>query len=238
MPEETTKSSRSVTFPLLIAVVAALVAGIMFTVSGAGKPAETPNQGAQRTSGESNPFADLARRTPNDPTARGDVDAPVVMIMYSDFQCQYCGKFARDTAPALIKKYVDEGVVRIEWRDFPYLGNESTYAAKAARAAGDQGKFWQYHDALYADPQPTNSGALTEEFLAGVAKKLGLNVSEFRKTMNSDAVSTAVQADFQEGQKIGVNGTPAFLINGDPLIGAQPIGEFEKAIESAADEAK
>ena len=68
--------------------------------------------------------------------ALGDVDAPVVMISYSEFQCPFCGKYARDTEPILVEKYVDSGVLRIEWRDFPYLGPESTTAAQAGRGSG------------------------------------------------------------------------------------------------------
>ena len=176
----------------------------------------------------------LARRTPNDPLALGKVDAPVVMVAYSEFQCPFCGKFARDTEPTLIKKFVDQGTLRIEWRDFPYLGPESTIAAHAGRAAAAQGKFWAFHDVLYAPQAPVNSGKITEAHLTGIAKDLGLDVVRFRQDLNSPETAAAVQQDFKEGQSIGVTGTPAFLINGEPIIGAQPTDTFVAAVERAA----
>lgn len=234
MAEQSTKKTRNFTIPLLIAVVAALIAIIMMVNSGVGKPPKAPNPQAQQSQSEGDgSLAKLARREPNDPLALGKTDAPVVMIMYSEFQCPYCGKFARETAPTLMDKYVDNGTLRIEWRDFPYLGKESTNAAKAARAAAQQDKFWEFHDELYANAQPVNGGKVTEEFLADIAQRLKLDVKKFRQDMNSDKIATAVQKDFDEGQQIGVNGTPAFLINGNPLIGAQPVKEFEAAIEAA-----
>lgn len=179
----------------------------------------------------------LVRREPDDPMAMGQADAPVVMVNYSEFQCPFCGKFARDTAPTLIEEYVEDGTLRIEWRDFPYLGPESITAAHAGRAAAAQGKFWEFHDAMYADQLPPNSGQLDEDHLAGIAEDLGLDVEEFLTDMNSSATQSAVQDDFAEGQAIGVTGTPAFIINGIPVIGAQPIQVFQDTIEKASEEA-
>ncbi|WP_374103454.1 DsbA family protein [Streptomyces sp. RK31] len=85
----------------------------------------------------------LARRDTADPLALGSPDAPVVLIDYSDFQCPFCGRFARETKPALVRDYVDKGILRIEWRDFPVFGAESDQAARAGWAAGQQDRFWQ-----------------------------------------------------------------------------------------------
>lgn len=180
------------------------------------------------------PVTGLARRTEGDPTAIGAVNAPVVMVAYSDFQCPFCGKFARDTEPALIREFVDTGVLRIEWRDFPYLGPESTTSALAGRAAAAQGKFWQFHDVLYAKERKVNSGELTDAAVTTVAADLGLDVARFRADMASQAVRDAVQADFQQGQRVGVSGTPAFIINGTPVLGAQPLPQFQQVIRAAA----
>ncbi len=179
----------------------------------------------------------LVRRQAGDPMALGDVDAPVVMVAYSEFQCPFCGKFARDTEPALIDEYVESGVLRIEWRDFPYLGPESGTAAEGGRAAAEQGKFWEFHDAMYADQLPPNSGDLDEDYLVDLADGIGLDADRFRADLTSQATKDAVARDFQEGQAIGVTGTPAFIINGVPIIGAQPIEVFETTIEQAAEDA-
>ncbi len=179
----------------------------------------------------------LVRREAGDPMAMGEVDAPVVMLAYSEFQCPFCGKFARDTEPTLIEQYVADGTLRIEWRDFPYLGPESTTAARGGRAAAAQDSFWAFHDEMYADQLPPNSGRLDEDYLAGIAAELGLDVEQFRADMASETTEQAIAEDFAEGQAIGVTGTPAFVINGVPVIGAQPTDVFEKAIEQAATEA-
>lgn len=178
-------------------------------------------------------FAGVETRVPGDPLALGSVKAPVIMVEWADFQCPFCGEFARSTEPILVRRYVDTGKLRIEWRDYPYLGPQSTTAALAARAAADQGKFWQYHDALYASQHPVNSGALTESHLVGLAARLGLNLARFRADMTSAATARSVRADFQQGLSLGVNGTPAFLIGGTQIFGAQPAATFEKAINAA-----
>src|SRR5699024_8207322 len=174
----------------------------------------------------------------DDPMARGDVDAPVVLIDYSDFQCPFCGKFARDIAPEIVDKYVDEGILRIEWRDFPYLGDDSWKGARAGRAAAAQDKFWPFHDALYADQPKTNSGQMTDDFLAGIAKEAGLDVDKFMSDMKSDKFNDEIEADFEEGQSFGVSAAPTFFINGTPIVGAQPMTAFTDVIEHEADQAQ
>lgn len=130
-----------------------------------------------------------------------------------------------------MKKYVESGILRIEWRDFPYQGQESVNAALAARAAQEQGKFWEYHDLLYENQAPANSGGFSDENLTGLAREAGLDVEKFRKSFQSGRYQEAVQTDFEEGQQRGISGTPAFLVNGRTLIGLQPLETFEQVIE-------
>ena len=245
-PARTRSRLAAVAAPVAVLVIA-VVATIWLALAQGASPAGPggPTTGPQSSSGTasqgtaaptqgSDPASALARRIPGDPTALGKVDAPVVMVAYSEFQCPFCGKFARTTEKELIKRYVDTGVLRIEWRDFPYLGPESLTAAKAARAAAAQGKFWAYHDALYAHQPGVNTGRITPAYLTGVAKTLGLNLGEFTKAMDSPATAQAVAKVFQEGQDIGVTGTPAFVINGEPIIGAQPLEVFTQVIDAKA----
>lgn len=223
-------------------VLAAIAAGLgLLTVamvalpnhatSTAPRPATTAT--VQQTETGTPPSALMARRQANDPMAIGRVDAPVVMIAYSEFQCPFCGKFARYTAPTLIRKYVDRGVLRVEWRDFPYLGPESLLAARGGRAAAAQDKFWAFHDALYAHQPAPNSGTITADYLTAKAKSVGLDTTRFCNDLASPEMAGAIQRDFQEGQHIGVTGTPAFIINGQPVIGAQPTAQFEAVIDKA-----
>lgn len=234
---ETTRR-RSLKAPIMIAVVAILATVAVVATQMSSNSDETKSAAKVTKTESAPPLPGLERRTEDDPLAVGDVDAPVVMVNYSEFQCPYCGKFARDTEPKLIKKYVDKGILRIEWRDFPYLGKESGTAAMAGRAAADQGKFWQFNEAMFADQQTPNSGKLTTEFFVKIAEKIGLDTDKFREDLNSDKNHEAIQKDFDEGQSIGVSGTPAFVINGRPIMGAQPLGAFEDAIEAAAAAAK
>ena len=234
---------KSPVIPLTIAAVAliALFATLIGTL-GSDDPGDPASATSARQDGDSGRAPDdtweqLVRREADDPLALGEVDAPVVMLSYSEFQCPFCGKFARDTEPALIEQYVEDGTLRIEWRDFPYLGPESTTAAQGGRAAAAQNSFWAFHDEMYADQLPPNSGNIDEDYLAGLAGKLGLDVEQFRTDMSSRATEQAIAEDFSEGQAIGVTGTPAFVINGVPVIGAQPTEVFEKTIEQAAAEA-
>jgi protein-disulfide isomerase len=202
--------------------------------SGAAATQPADRSGGQPTGTDRQDAAPMARRHPGDAMALGRPDAPVVMVSYSEFQCPFCGRFARDTEPTLVKEYVDKGILRIEWRDFPYLGEESLTAARAGRAAAAQGKFWQFHDAMYAAQLPPNSGRLTPAYVTKIAARIGLDTARFAKDLGSAEFTGAIQRDFQEGQAIGVTGTPAFIINGRPVIGAQPTAEFVRVIEQAA----
>lgn len=221
----------------LIALVAPLLAALGPDDTGDPASASASSQPGEAGRAPDDTWEQLVRREPDDPMAMGRVDAPVVMLSYSEFQCPFCGKFARDTEPALIEQYVEDGTLRIEWRDFPYLGPESTTAAQGGRAAAAQDSFWAFHDEMYADQLPPNSGDLDEDYLVAIAEKLGLDVEQFRADMGSRATEQAIAKDFAEGQAIGVTGTPAFVINGVPVIGAQPTEVFEKTIEQAAAEA-
>jgi protein-disulfide isomerase len=229
---------KSPLVPIVVAVIAAIALGFVL-LHGGGEDDKTAAGAAPESTSTAPPetWEQLVRRDADDPMALGDVDAPVVMLAYSEFQCPFCGKFARDTEPTLVEKYVEDGTLRIEWRDFPYLGPESSVAARGGRAAAAQDRFWEFEEAMYADQLPPNSGNLDEDHLASVAEDIGLDVDRFREDMASPEIERAVQEDFSEGQAIGVTGTPAFVINGVPVIGAQPTEVFEQTIEKAAEDA-
>lgn len=135
--------------------------------------------------------------------------------------------------PKLYKEYVKDGTLRIEWRDFPYRGQESVNAALAARAAQAQGGFWEYHDLLY----DSQFSGYSDENLVALARKAGLDTQRFQSDYENARYEKAVRADFQKGLNLGVNGTPTFFINGKMLVGLQPVGVFEDAIEDARREA-
>ncbi len=138
--------------------------------------------------------------------------------------------------PELVERYVEDGTLKIEWRDFPYQGQESIDAALAARAAQEQGKFWEYHDLLYENQ--ASPGAFSEENLVALAREAGLDVEEFEASLASGEHREVVMEAFEEGQRSGVTGTPTFVVNGQTLVGAQPVEVFEQVIEGAAREAQ
>src|SRR5262249_44964079 len=126
----------------------------------------------------------------------GRANAPVTIVEFGDYQCPNCGEFARDTESALVRKYVDTGVVRLVWRDFPWVDAQSVAAAVAARAAGMQGKFWAYHDYLFAHQFPDeHSGLVTGAYLRSVARRVGLDMTLFNRDVTDPALTQAVQAD-------------------------------------------
>lgn len=181
------------------------------------------------------PLDRLARREDGDPLALGATDAPVTLVMYSDFRCPFCAKYTRDTEPLLVDRYVHDGVLRIEWRDFPIFGDQSVAAARAGRAAGAQGRFWEFNHAVAAAAPPRGHPEMTERTLIDFAKQAGVpDIARFTAELRDGTHDAAIGADLVEGQSIGVSSTPAFVINGVPVLGAQPLEEFTRVIDAAA----
>jgi protein-disulfide isomerase len=178
------------------------------------------------------PVHDLVRRDPDDPLALGEVDAPIVMIEYADFQCAFCGGFARDTRPQLIEEYVDTGVLRIEFRNFPIYGPESDNAARAAWAAGRQGMFWEFYEAAYAEDEHRGSGRYSDEGVLALAEQAQVpDLERFAEDLDSEEAGAAVGVDAEEGFRLGITSTPGFLINGHAILGGQPIDVFRSTID-------
>ncbi len=176
-----------------------------------------------------------ARRIPGDPLALGRPDAPVVISEWGDFQCPFCRSYTLNTEPSLVRQYVDSGRVRLEWHDFAYLGPESVLAARAARAAGRQGRFWQYHDALYRQQGRENSGTVTDASLVATARGLRLDVARFQRDYADPAIAAQVSADQERGAALGVTGVPSFIIGGQMIFGAEPLATFHQVIDAVGD---
>jgi protein-disulfide isomerase len=168
---------------------------------------------------------------------RGNKNAPVTMIEFSDYQCPYCKRHADQTVPALIKEYVDTGKLRYAFRDLPLtqIHPLAAKAAEAARCAGDQGKYWEMHDRLFA-----NQKELQAEKLPAHAKAIGLDEAAFRACLDDSRHAAAVKKDLDAGTELGINGTPAIIIgindgeqvkNAVVIRGAHPIATFKAEIE-------
>jgi protein-disulfide isomerase len=226
---------------LIVAVIAIGIAAGKAVEGDGGNSADGPNTPVS-VSPEADPaqqkmYDDLAeqtsRRKDGDPLAIGRKDAPVVLVEYADYQCSFCGRFTRETQPELIKKYVEAGTLRIEFRNFTIYGADSERAARASWAAGQQGRFWQLHDELYAKTR--KGDALAEDKLVEMARTSGVkDIGRFRDDMNGAAADRALKEDQGEGYQLGVQSTPSFLVNGRPVAGAQPTEVFAQAVEDAA----
>ncbi len=161
----------------------------------------------------------------DDDPAHGPADAPITIIEFSDFNCQYCGRFARDTLPLLRQNYGDQ--IRFVYRDFAILGPTSVDAAIASECANDQDAFWVYHDLLFA-----NQGNFSQESLIAYAAQAELNPERFTACLTDSAIRQEVLADTAEAQRLGATGTPTFFINGRPVVGAQPYEVFVSVIDA------
>ena len=140
--------------------------------------------------------------------------------------------------PELVQRYVEEGALRIEWRDFAYLGQESVNAALAARAAQEQGMFWEYHDALYQSQRSINGGTFSDEKLIELAEELGLDTETFEASLTSGRFEEVVRRDLLEAQDAAIQGTPSFIINEQRLVGPWHLEDFERIIEEEAQKAE
>jgi protein-disulfide isomerase len=172
----------------------------------------------------------------------GNASATVTLIEYGDYQCPYCVQFFSETQPQILQNYVSTGKVRVVFRDFAFLGAESTAAANASQCAEDQNKLWAYHDALYAAKLGDDNKGGTEddgfyntaEFLK-LAQQVGLNIPTFTSCINNNADANIVAQEKGDAAAAGINSTPSFIINGQMLTpsGAQPYSVFQQALDAA-----
>jgi protein-disulfide isomerase len=164
----------------------------------------------------------------DDDPSLGSADAPVVIVEFSDFQCPFCGRFSAETFPLIKENYIDTGKVRLVYRDLPLpFHPDAQETAEAAECADDQGKFWEYHDAIFE-----NQDSLDTTSLKQYAKDIGLNTEDFNSCLDSGKHTQEVKKDFSDAGAAGVTGTPTFFINGIKVVGAQPYSVFQQIIES------
>ena len=203
---------------------------------------ETSAQGSQSPSNSAasadSPATTQKVNVPLSNNIVGSANAPVTMIEYSDFQCPFCGRFQRDVYPKVYANYIKTGKVKFVYKNFAFLGQGSTQAAVAAECAADQGKFWEYHDKVFASQNGENQGVFGIANLVKFAEELKLDKAKFEDCVTNNKTLDRVKNETAEGRRIGVTGTPHFLINGTPLVGAQPWESFQKAIDQVLQRAQ
>lgn len=213
-----------------IAAVAAVAGIVLSTNAGGSILAQQPESLAE-------PSLSYSSLAGGGAQVRGDPSAPITLIEFADFQCPNCGRFARNTAPQIMASYVETGKVNIVYKHFPIRGPDSMTASLAAQCAGDQEKFWEFHDALFNNQKAEGSGWASVENMKGFASQLGLNRNEFDSCLDSQKYKSLVEGDLAFGREIGVSGTPTFVIvNSDGsepegILGAQPLGSFTAVLD-------
>lgn len=170
---------------------------------------------------------------PVDGNTCGDENAPVKMIEYSNYECPWCGRFARETAREIEREYVASGKVQLEFRNLAAEGQASGLAAEAAECANEQGRFWAYHDMLYDNQQD-----FTVEVLKEFAGELGLDQQAFDECLDSHKYVELIRQQREEAVNAGVTGTPSFVVNGTLVPGYLPFEQFQPIIEQALREAE
>ena len=189
-------------------------------------------------------------RPQTDKNSMGDPNAPVKIVEFSDYQCPFCERFSTDTEPSLIESYISTGKVHFTYRS---TGNwvsqninsgltESEDAAEAAYCAGDQGKYWEMHDMIFANVLGEDVGSFTDRRLSAIAEKTGLDMTQYEDCYSSNKYKDEVVKDGQDALAAGVQGTPSFVLTytnasgeevSELIEGAQPFSVFQEKIEAA-----
>lgn len=170
------------------------------------------------------PVGDIVTITPHerpmvDGRAMGDPNAPVTIEVYEDFQCPACKTFSEQIEPQIVDAYVSTGNVYYIFRHYPFLDdraprNESDQAANASMCAGNENRFWDYHDMLFANWNGENQGAFNDKRLVAFGEAIGLEMESFNECFNANANQEEIEADFQLATDSGVSGTPSVFVNG------------------------
>ncbi|USQ81991.1 thioredoxin domain-containing protein [Ornithinimicrobium faecis] len=243
------RPARSWVVPVAVLAVLALLITLVLNLSGGSQepdtgaaPAAQSESSATEDPSDAAPtevqgavqpaLTDIERRDEADPLAAGPVDAPVALVIFSDYQCPYCARWSEDTLPVMLER-AEAGDLRVEWRDVNIFGVASERASRAAYAAALQDSFWDYHDALYPDGETRSEGDLSQEALEALAGDLGLDTEKFAEDMHSPATDQAIAGNAKLGLDIGAYSTPAFILGGQPIVGAQPTQVFVDALDTA-----
>jgi len=196
-------------------------------------------QQSTQSSLSTNPPSLISISLDDDPV-KGNLNAPITIVEFSDFQCPFCAKFHSTTLPQLEASYIDSGKVKFVYRDFPIqsIHPNAVPAALASECADEQGMFWEYHDLVFENQKKWQglSGSVMIDTFEQYALEIGLNTSDFNTCFESEKYIDEVAIDLQDGVSYGVTGTPGFFIGNDELgyvkmLGAQPYAVFQQVIE-------
>jgi protein-disulfide isomerase len=231
-PENTITFKRSHLYAVMIplAFVLGLSVGFLFWGRNQAGPQAAPAaavvaQDGQVATPTQQPFRRYDVPTGDNPSL-GPADAAITIIEFSDYQCPYCRKWQLEAWPKIQAAY--PGKIRLVYRDFPLysIHPESEAAAIAADCAGDQQKYWEFHDLLFSDQLP-----LGQDSYIKYATQVKLNVDLFTECITAQKFKENVSSNYSYASNLGVNSTPTFFVNGIPMVGAQPFEAFQSLID-------
>ena len=223
-------------------VIAAFAIGSMWTelkmLKGEGGTVKQIEQGEQAQVPGEEEITELTKDQWNELLAdtaaiRGSDDAQVTIVEFTDYQCPFCKRHFDETEGQILTEYVETGKVKHIMRDLPLSFHANAHlAAEAARCAGDQEIYWQYHNKLF-ETQPAWSEGEASTLFKSYAGQLGLNQADFDSCLDEGKHVQAVDDDLALAEKIGTGGTPSFFVNGKSIVGAQPFAAFKIMIDEA-----
>ncbi len=165
----------------------------------------------------------------DDDAVKGDPKAPVTIVEFSDYECPFCARFYQQTLSQIDEKYIKTGKVKLVYRDFPSgFHQQAQKAAEAAECAGEQGKYYDMHNALFEKGVQGGVASFKQ-----YAKELKLDSAKFDKCLDSSQMASEIRKDTADGAAAGIQGTPGFFVNGVEISGAQPFEVFQQVIEAA-----
>lgn len=226
---------KTLVLPGSILLAAVMISGSLLYVNSGGALFAGKALIEDGAPGEDVPNGPAVAADVDDDAILGNPDAKVTIIEFSDYQCPFCRRFWTDTLPQLKSQYIDTGKVRLVYRDFPLTFHPMAQpSAEAAECAGDQDKYWQMHDKIFAEQVKLGDGTVqyTLNDLKRWGGQIGLNTGEFNSCLDSRKHQAEVEKDFAAGGASGVSGTPSFFVNGKLIVGAQPFAQFQQLIDS------
>lgn len=212
---------------LVLIIIAFQMSGLKNAISGmAVAVPKDSNQAAPQQNPQ--PALDM-KKLADDDSVKGDINAPVTIVEWSDFECPFCARFYQQTLSQIEEQYIKTGKVKLVFRDFPLSFHPNAQkASEAAECANAQGKFWEMHDMLFE--KGVQGGVAT---FKQYAKNLGIDTNKFDNCLDSGQKASEISKDMQDGSAAGIRGTPGFIINGQLVSGAQPFENFKAVIDAA-----
>jgi protein-disulfide isomerase len=229
---------RSVVY-ILAAVAAVVAIAAIFSVysfGGVSNRTSSPNNEIENTVSRSR--LSLQTLQSDGSPIQGDVSAPVTLVEFGDFQCEFCARFAKDTEPQIYQNYIQTGKINMAFKHLVHYGSDSTLAAAGSQCANDQGKFWDYYHVLYANQDSFMLSQDSNSALKNLASKIdGLDIQKFSLCLSAGTYKDVAQKDTAQAASLGYHDTPTFLImkndgsNPQTIVGAYPFGTFKTLLD-------